>query len=209
MEYIYGNTIIYDWVGDVELVKGIEANIYKIENSKLLGKKSSYEGDLCKILGWTEKLCRHADAVYIDGTDIEIKKSAGAIIFDAVRYAEMCISEEHDDGIHMLITFKKNNDRFKISGVLLVPNWMITRLIIPDLKYAYNTVTDFKFRKQKKQGYNSQILIRPNVLVDSLNNIHMNHNIESIPCWKESRLFFWTCYLNCYIWILISYMKGL
>lgn len=203
MEYVHGNTTIYDWVGDIKTVNSIKSKIHKIEKSKLLSKKNSYEGELCKIMGWTEKLCRHADAVHTDGTDIEIKKSAGAIIFDAVRYAELRISEEHDDGIHVLIIFKKKNDKFNISDVLLVPNWMIIQLIIPDIKYAYNTVTDFKFRRQKKQGYNSQILIRASVLIDSLNNIDMNHNIESRPCLEDSRLFFWTFYLNCYILILI------
>ena len=120
-----------------------------------------------------------------------------------------CISGSFSKGdcktaiAYVLIIFKKKNDKFNISDVLLVPNWMIIQLIIPDIKYAYNTVADFKFRRQKKQGYNSQILIRASVLIDSLNNIDMNHNIESRPCLEDSQLFFWTFYLNCYILFLI------
>tara|TARA_B100000405_G_scaffold265432_1_gene202497 strand:- start:281 stop:799 length:519 start_codon:yes stop_codon:yes gene_type:complete len=165
MEHTIGKTTIYDWLLDQYLVNEIALSISEIEESKLLSKKNSYEKDMCDILGWKDARGRHKDAIAGDGTGVELKKSAGSFIFDGVRYAEMYITKEEDNGIHVLFNFNKHG----VTRVFIVPNWMMVKLIIPRLDIAELELSLFKTRKEMKQGLNSQAMMTSNQMIQALN----------------------------------------
>tara|TARA_A100001234_G_scaffold220434_1_gene233370 strand:+ start:218 stop:721 length:504 start_codon:yes stop_codon:yes gene_type:complete len=165
MEHVIGHTTIYDWVQDPYLVNEIAFSISEIEDSKLLSKKNCYEKELSDILGWKDARGRHKDAIAGDGTGVELKKSAGSFIFDGVRYAEMYITKEEDNGVHVLFNFNKHG----VTRVFIVPNWMMVQLIIPRLDIAELELSLFKTRKEMKQGLNSQAMMTSNQMIQALN----------------------------------------
>jgi len=165
MEHTIGHTTIYDWVMDPYLVNEIAFSLFEIENSDLLSKKCSYEQEMSDILGWKDARGRHRDAIAGDGTGIELKKSAGSFIFDGVRYAEMYMTKEEDNGIHVLFNFNTKG----VTRVFIVPNWMMVQLVIPRDDIAQIELSLFKTRKNMDQGLNSQATMTPNRMIQALN----------------------------------------
>ena len=170
MEFTYKHTEIYDWVGDEELRNSIINGIDKIENSKiLLFKKNNYEPMVSKIFGWKIADERYKDAVLPDGTGVEIKKSGSSFIVDAIRYAEMYYGE-CENGLHLFINFKKGNNH-KITRIMIVPNWMIIKMVAPSKEIADAELTLYKKRKEMRQRLNSQAYLNANTMIEEFNNM--------------------------------------
>ena len=169
MEFTYKHTEIYDWVGDEELRNSIINCIYEIENSKILFNKNNYESMVSKIFGWKSALERYKDAVLPDGTGVEIKKSGSSFIVDAIRYAEMYYGE-CEDGLHLFINFKKGNNH-KITRIMIVPNWMIIKMVAPSKEIADAELTLYNKRKEMRQRLNSQAYLNPKTMIEEFNNM--------------------------------------
>lgn len=169
METTFGHTTIYDWVGNSDLFNDIKNGIPDIEKSGLLSKKNGYECEMSSILGWKDSRDRKKDAVYKDGTNIEIKKSHSSLIFDAIRYAEMFVSGD-TSGIHVLIHFSKKEKSYQmiIKHIFIVPNWMMVNLIIPTKEIAEMELSLLTMRKVNKQRLNSQVIMTSSVINDKL-----------------------------------------
>tara|TARA_B110000483_G_C18205220_1_gene547252 strand:- start:229 stop:741 length:513 start_codon:yes stop_codon:yes gene_type:complete len=170
MELTYKHTEIYDWVGDEELRTSIMKGIDEIEYSNALLKKCNYEPEMSKILGWESVLGRYKDAELPDGTDVEVKKSSStSFILDAVRYAEMYYGA-CDNGIHLFINFKSGKIH-QINRIMIVPNWMVVRMMIPNQDMADSALTMYNKRKEMDQGLNCQALLNVTRMIDKFNNM--------------------------------------
>jgi hypothetical protein len=170
MELTYKHTEIYDWVGDEELRTSITKSINEIEKSKTLLRKNNYEPVISEILGWKDKRDRYKDAELHDGTGIEVKKNSGtSFILDAVRYAEMYYGA-CDNGIHLFINFKSGKIH-QINRIMIVPNWMVVRTMIPDQDMADSTLTMYNKRKEMDQGLNCQALLNVTRMINKFNNM--------------------------------------
>ena len=169
MDFTYIDTDIFVCFCDEELRNSIINGIYEIENSKILFNKNNYESMVSKIFGWKSALERYKDAVLPDGTGVEIKKSGSSFIVDAIRYAEMYYGE-CEDGLHLFINFKKGNNH-KITRIMIVPNWMIIKMVAPSKEIADAELTLYNKRKEMRQRLNSQAYLNPKTMIEEFNNM--------------------------------------
>ena len=176
MELTYEHTKIHDWVGDVELRSSIMKGIDEIEKSNLLEKKSCYEKKMCEIFGWRHVDARYHDAVLLNGTITEIKKDkTSRFIVDAIRYAEMhngttTKAVDARDGIHLFINFKKG-ETHEITRIMIVPNWMVVRMVIENKEEADMFLTVDRNRKKKKRTHNSQDFLKVPEMIKTFNEM--------------------------------------
>jgi hypothetical protein len=170
MEFTYKHTEIYDWVGDEELRNSIINGISQIEQSETLLNKNNYEPVVSGILGWKCISRRYMDAELPDGTGVELKKNSGtSFILDAVRYAEM-YNGACDNGIHVFINFKSGKIH-QITRIMIVPNWVVVREMIPNQNMADATLMMYKERKEMGHGLNCQAILNVSRMITNFNNM--------------------------------------
>ena len=176
MELTYKHTKIYDWVGDDELRSSIMKGIDEIEKSNLLEKKSCYEKKMCEIFGWRHVDARYHDAVLLNGTITEIKKDQSLrFIVDAIRYAEMhngttTKAVDARDGIHLFINFKKG-ETHEITRIMIVPNWMVVRMVIENKEEADMFLMLNRNREEKNQTLNCQAYLKVVEMIKTFNEM--------------------------------------
>lgn len=176
MELTYKHTKIYDWVGDDELRNSIMKGIDEIEKSNLLQKKSGYESGMSVIYGWQDSRERYKDANLPDGTGVEIKKDkTSRFIVDAIRYAEMhnCTTTEAVDaqsGIHLFINYK-NGKTDEITRIMIVPNWMVVRMVIENKEEADMFLMLNRNREEKNQTLNCQAYLKVAEMIKTFNEM--------------------------------------
>ena len=176
MELTYKHTKIYDWVGNDELRTSIMKGIDEIEKSNLLQKKSGYEPGMSVICGWQDSRGRYKDAVIPDGTILEVKKDkTSRFIVDAIRYAEMhngTTTEAVDArcGIHLFINFK-NGETHEITRIMIVPNWMVVRMVIENKEEADMFLVLNRNREEKNQSLNCQAYLKVAEMIKTFNEM--------------------------------------